>query len=128
MCVRVYVCMYVCMCSCLCMYVYTYVCMYVCMHACMHVCMYVHTYYVLTNPPIPSSHCKCFVVLRLVKILLRERGRPRVPPCNVLKMSFLFFFKAVTLYFCVLFKFWFARAGTPGPPLVNPLNNVFFYL
>ena len=28
--------------------------------------MYVHTCYVLTNPPIPSSRCKCFVVIRPV--------------------------------------------------------------
>jgi len=40
------------------------VCMYV--YICMYVYTYVHTYYVLTNPPIPSSRCKCFVVLRPV--------------------------------------------------------------
>jgi hypothetical protein len=33
-----------------------YVCMYVCIHTC----------YVLTNPPIPCSRCKCFVFLRPV--------------------------------------------------------------
>ena len=41
---------------------------YACMHAYMYVCMYVyvHKCYVLTNPPIPSSRCKCFVFLRPV--------------------------------------------------------------
>ena len=33
---------------------------------CVCVCVYVHTCYVLTKPPIPSSRCKCFVVLRPV--------------------------------------------------------------
>ncbi len=31
-----------------------------------HVCIYVYTCYVLTNPPIPSSRCNHFVVLRPV--------------------------------------------------------------
>jgi hypothetical protein len=36
-------------------------------YACIHVGnMHVHTCYVLTNPPIPSSRCKCFVFLRPV--------------------------------------------------------------
>ena len=54
---------------------------------------YVHTCYVLTKPPIPSSRCKDFVFLRPVEILLRERGHPRVPPCNVLKFYFFIFLK-----------------------------------
>ena len=29
-------------------------------------------------------------------------------------------------WFCVLFKFCFMREGAQGPPLVNPLNKVFF--
>ncbi len=48
------------------MYVYiTYVCIHLCMYACMYH-TYVHTCYVLTNPLIPSSRCKCFVLLRPV--------------------------------------------------------------
>jgi hypothetical protein len=46
------ICMYACM------YIRMYVCMYIYIHTCIHTC------YVLTNPPIPSSCCKCFVVLR----------------------------------------------------------------
>ncbi len=46
-----------------------------------------------------------FIFLRPAEILLRERGRPRVPPCNVLKMSVFYFFKVITLYFYVLLKF-----------------------
>jgi len=45
------------------------VCVCVCgvfLCVCVCVCMYVHTYCVLTNPPIPSSRCKYFVVLRPV--------------------------------------------------------------
>ena len=34
-----------------------------CMYVFMYVCMYIHTCCVLTNPPIPSSRCKYFVVL-----------------------------------------------------------------
>ena len=52
------------------------------MYACIHT--HVYTCYVLSNPPIPSSRCKYFVVLRPVEILLHERGRPSHPPCNVL--------------------------------------------
>ena len=36
------------------------------MYACMYGCMYVYTCCVLTNPPIPSSRCNHFVVLRPV--------------------------------------------------------------
>jgi hypothetical protein len=36
------------------------------MYLCMYIHTYVHTCYVLTNPPIPSSRCKCFVFLRPV--------------------------------------------------------------
>ena len=93
--------------------------------------MYVHTYvytcYVLIRPPIPyitSSRCKRLHKFCPVEILLHERGRLRVPPCNVLKN--VFFFKAITLYFCVLFKFCFTREGAQGPPLVTSLKNVFF--
>ena len=88
--------------------------------------MYVHISYVLTNPPIPTSRCKYFVVLRPVKILLHERGCKRPPPCNVIKNVFFIFLKAITLYIYVLFKFCFTREDTQGPPLVNPLNNVIF--
>jgi hypothetical protein len=53
---------------------YTYICIFVCTYIRMYVhkniqkyvCMYIHTCYVLTNPPIPSSRCKYFVVLRPV--------------------------------------------------------------
>jgi hypothetical protein len=96
------------------------------MYVCMCVYTYVHTCYVLTNPPIPSSRCKCFVFLRPVYILLHKRTNTRPPPCNVLKNVLFIFFKAITLFFCVLFKFYFVREGTQGPHLVNPLNNVFF--
>jgi len=64
--VQMYVCMYVCI----------SVHLYICMSVCLYVCMYIHTYirmcYVLTNPPIPSSRCKDFVVLRPAENLLRE--------------------------------------------------------
>jgi hypothetical protein len=49
----------VCVCVCVCVYVCVCVCV------CVYVCAYVHTcyvLYVLTNPPIPSSRCKCFVI------------------------------------------------------------------
>jgi hypothetical protein len=49
------VCVYTCVCVCVCVCVYTYI-----------YCMCVHTYCILTNPPIPSSRCKYFVVLRHV--------------------------------------------------------------
>ena len=118
---------YICTCVCVCIYVYVRVCVCICMYACMYIQTYVYRYYVLINPPIPfitSSRCKRLHNFRPVEILLHERGRPRVPLCNVLKMSFIFF-KAITLYFCVLFEFCFTREGAQGPPLVNPLNNVF---
>jgi hypothetical protein len=51
-------------CVCVCMYAYIYVCVCVCVCVCLYT--YVHTCYVLTNPPIPSSRCKYFVVLRPV--------------------------------------------------------------
>ena len=80
--------------------------------------IYVHTCYVLIYPPIPyiaSTRCKYFVVLRPVEILLHERGRPSPPPCNVLKICLFFvFFKAIALYFYVLFKFCFTREDTQG--------------
>jgi hypothetical protein len=54
-----------------CTYVCMYVCIYVCMHVCMYVSVYVHTMYVcmyvcyvLTNPSIPSSRSKRFILLR----------------------------------------------------------------
>ena len=46
---------------------------------------YVRTCYVPTNPFIPSSRCKHFVILRPVEILLHKRTNPRVPPCEPLQ-------------------------------------------
>ena len=71
---------------------FLHICMYVISFhndAYIHVCMYIHTYvhtcYVLTNPPIPSSHCKHFVFLSPNCFLLHKRTNQRVPPCNDLK-------------------------------------------
>ena len=44
---------------------------------------------------------------------MRE-GAQGPSPCNVLKMSFLLFFKAISLVFCVLFKFCSTREGAQG--------------
>ena len=73
---------------------------YVCMYACMYVCMYVYTYF------------------------MRE-GAQGPPLVTSLKNVFFICFTAITLYFCVLFKFCCTREGAQGSPLVNPLNNVF---
>jgi hypothetical protein len=68
---------------------------------------YVHTCYVLTNPPIPSSRCKCFVFLRPVSILLHKRTKPSPPPCNAL-------LNVITIYFC--------ERGYPRVPPCKPLK------
>ena len=82
--------------------------------------MYVHTCYVLIQPPIPyikSSRCKRLHKFRPVEILLYERGRPRPPPCNVLKMSFLFFLMQLLNFFesCLNFA---SRERAPKGPLL----------
>ncbi len=56
------VCKYVIYMMCVCV---SYGGVYVCMRVCLYVYIIrIHTCYVLTKPPIPSSRCKCFVVLR----------------------------------------------------------------
>jgi hypothetical protein len=81
--------------------------MHACMHACMFVCMYVCMYYirtcyVLTKPPIPSSRCKHYVILRPVEILLHERGYPRVPLVNPLNNVFIKFMMQITSEFLLV--------------------------
>ena len=62
---------------------------YICVYACMHACIRIYT-------PLLTSLKSLFLlflkqslyILRLVEILVRERGDPRASPCNALKMSF----------------------------------------
>ena len=94
-----------------------------------YVCM-CNTYVLRPNRPaipyITPSRYKRLHNFRPVEILLHERGYRRVPPCNVLKMSFfLFFFKSNHFIFFVLKKSHFIRGVTQGSPLVNPLHRVF---
>ena len=54
------------------------------------ICMYVvHTYYVLTNPPIPSSRSKHFIFLR-PNFFTSQRANPRTPLVTTLIMFFIF--------------------------------------
>jgi hypothetical protein len=72
----------VCVCVCVCKYRYIHIFMHT------YINTYMHT--LCTFPP---HAVNASWVCVLFKILLRERGHPRVPPCNVLNMSFLFFLK-----------------------------------
>ncbi len=63
--------------------VYMYVC-YVCIIRTVHTCC------VLTNPPIPSSRCKHFVVLRPNIFSFHKSANPRPPPCNDLQKLIFF--------------------------------------
>ena len=47
--------------------IYVYVCMYIYIYI-------VHTYCVLTNPPIPSSRTKDFILVRSIFFLLHKRA------------------------------------------------------
>jgi hypothetical protein len=95
----------------ICIYIYIYIYAYIYMHIYIYAHtynMYVHTYYVLTNPPIPSSPCNhvaeykniCFYITREV-----TPGHSLVTTLHFLCPSlymgifynfFLFFFHVIT--------------------------------
>jgi hypothetical protein len=76
-------------------FIHTYLCMYVCIYMHIYVCMYVYTYihtcYVLNNPPIPSSRCKCFVFCVLFKFCFIKGLTQGPPVVTSLKCPFYFF-------------------------------------
>ncbi len=65
----------------------------------------------------------CFYVLFKFCFMIEAiQGSPFVT-----SLQCLFFFEAITLYFCVLFEFCFTREGTQGPPLVNIRLYILMY-
>ncbi len=60
------------------------------------ICMYVYTCYGPINPPISSSRCKHFVILRPNTFLLHKRANPRVPPGDDLKNLFFKIYEVIT--------------------------------
>ena len=101
---------------------------------CRGVCMYMNIYIAsLTNPPIPSSPCNHMGNLKKMFLLHRERGHPKVPPCNHFKNLFFFIFPPymgnifLVFFPCDYIEKW-SRTDLRPPQMADPLKRLDIYI